>query len=332
MKPDNSYRIEPWAHRGFESIHGTVYAVVGIALLAAFLVVAAKATQAPRVSLAAVAGMAVAGWLIALRFTEGRDFTLTGDSIVGTILAIAVGAILLLGVKRLLDARLNVAENRQMLISGASVIAALVIFTAVAVGTTAAVLMLVTLGLLVLYGAVRLLQEGRILIGGQDLSGFIRALIPIGKLLVGIAVILFVRAIVGEIVGDQRTMPAHVAVLFIMVILGLWVSVLRTPSMAANRMLMASTLVAGTSIGFSGAAIRSTLIRLQTESAPFIPGEYRDTQVTWGYFLANIGIILVLVAAVMLWARRRDIVQSQQRAAKQREAAEASAQELAAAS
>ena len=269
MKPDNKYFLEPWAYRGFESIHGTVFAVIGFALLVAVVLVASKASQALRNSIAIVALMVVAAWLIALVFAGGADFTLTSDSIVAFLLAAALAFVVVFSARRY-------AEHRSFDAASSA-----------------------------LKGAT-------------------------GALVVVAAIAAFV-VIVGAIVGDQKTVPAHIAVLIVMIILALLMILMKTPSMAANRMLMASTLVAGTAIGFSGAAIRSTLTRLQSEMEPFIPGQYRDTQVTWGYFLANIGVFLVFIGAVMLWARRRDIVHSQQRAAKQREAAEASARELAAA-
>jgi len=269
MQPDNNYLANPWAYRGYESIHGTVFATIGLVLLIAVLLVASKASQTLRNSLTIVAAMVIAGWLIALAFAGGEDVTVAGDSIVAFLLAVAIGIGIAFGATRYAEARsLDAVANA---LSGAT-------------GT-----------------------------------------------LIKIAVIFVVTVLLGLIIGDQTTVPAHVGILIIMVVLGVAMSLMKTPSMAANRMLIASTLVAGTAIGFSAAALRSTLIRFQAETEPFIPGQYRDTQVTWGYFLANIGIVLVFIGAVMLWARRRDIVQSQQRAAKQREAAEASARELAAA-
>lgn len=149
------------------------------------------------------------------------------------------------------------------------------------------------------------------------------------------SLVLIVSLVVGSLLvsiifGDGTTMAAALGMLIVMGVLGAITSLMKQPAMAANRMLMASSIVAGTVIGLSGAAIRSTLVRLQAEGGN-IPGQYRDTQVTWGYFLANIGVVLFFIGAVMLWARRRDIVQAEQRAAKQRAAAEASAAELAAA-
>jgi len=269
MKPDNKYLVLPWAFRGYESIHGTVFLVIGAALLISVLLVASNASQRLGNSIAIVAGMVVAGWLIAIVFASGEDVTVASDSIVAFLLAVAIG--------------IGIA-----------------------------------------FGATRLAESRSLESVANVLKGVTGALIKV--------VIIFLATVVlGLLIGDESTVPAHIGILIVMLLLGTLMSLMKTPQMAANRMLLASTLVAGTAIGFSGAAIRSTLTRFQSETEPFIAGEYRDTQVTWGYFLANIGVILVFAGAVMLWARRRDIVQSQQRAAKQREAAEASAKELAAA-
>jgi hypothetical protein len=103
--------------------------------------------------------------------------------------------------------------------------------------------------------------------------------------------------------------------------------------LAAARIMIYASLVAGAAIGLSGGAIRSTLIRLQSgvESTVGFPAQYKDTQVTWGWFLANIGIGLVFIGAVGLWGRRRDALHDAARLAAQRAAAEASAAEIQAA-
>jgi fatty-acid desaturase len=105
MKPDNKYFVEPWAYRGYESIHGTVFAVIGFALLVAVVLVASKASQALRNSISIVALMVVAAWLITLVFASGEDFTLTGDSIVAFLLAAALGFAVGLGARRYAEHR-----------------------------------------------------------------------------------------------------------------------------------------------------------------------------------------------------------------------------------
>ncbi len=272
MKPTNNYFIEPWSYRGFESVHGVVVAVIGIALLATVLVVAGNFNTTSQNSIILVGAMVVVGWLIALVFTGGEDVTVDGSSIVGFLLSAGIAMTIQHSVRRMVESgRMSGGERLLKLLSGA----------------TGSLILVIT--------------------------------------------IFVVSFVLGLILGDETTIPAHLAVLIVLLVMGVLMSVMKTASMSANRMLLAMAVVAGSAIGFSGAAMRSTLTRFQLETEPFIPGEYRDTQVTWGYFLANIGVALVFIGAVMLWARRRDIVAAQQRAAKQREAAEESARELAAA-
>lgn len=101
-------------------------------------------------------------------------------------------------------------------------------------------------------------------------------------------------------------------------------------ALAANRMLILSTVAAGAAIGLSAAASRTALLEAQVELDGIV-GQYKDTQITSGYFLALFGILLAFVGAVSLWAKRRDIIINQQRAERQREAADASAAEIQAA-
>ncbi len=130
-----------------------------------------------------------------------------------------------------------------------------------------------------------------------------------------------------SVAGDKTlTLDTWLAVLAVMLVMAALSLLSRPFELAANRMLMAVTVVAGAVIGLSAGAMRSNLLRLQTDLG--IPSEYKDTQVTWGYFIANIGIVLVFVGAVALWARRRDHILNQQRARRQREAAEQSAREI----
>lgn len=260
MKPTNNYLVDPWSYRGFESIHGAVFAVVGLALLATILVVSHKASQEPRNSLIIVGLIVVAGYVIALIFAGGERTTISLEAPFLAVISLILGSAIYLALRRVVD------------------------LSARFVGPVARFVSIVGLFLLL-----------TLIVGGNDVE-----------------------------------MAASTAVLLTLIIIALLVVAIQLPGLAANRMLMAATVVAGTTIAMSGAAIRSTLIRFQGEG-DLLNGQYRDTQVTWGYFLANIGAIVVFVGAVMLWARRRDLIQSQQRAAKQREAAEESARELAAA-
>lgn len=269
MKPDNNYLVTPWSARGLDSVHGTVFFVIGAALLVAGLVVASKWTQDPRNSLITVGGIIVGAVIITLVFAGDEEATL-GGGLSGAVIGLGLGYLIFLALKRYTASNGGPDSTAAQVLSG----------------------------------------------GTGALSMF--ALLGIGIFLSNL------------ILGEGRELAAPVAILFIMVLLGGLMALGKETSMAANRMLIATSVVAGTAIGLSGAAIRSTLVRLQAEGGN-IPGEYRDTQVTWGYFLANIGVVLFFMGAVMLWARRRDVVQAQARAAKQRAAAEESAAELAAA-
>ncbi len=100
--------------------------------------------------------------------------------------------------------------------------------------------------------------------------------------------------------------------------------------LAANRMLMFSTLAGGATIALAAAAIRANLVVAQFD-ADGIAAQYKDTQITSGYFLAVFGMLLAFVGSVSVWANRRDIIINQHRAEKQRLAAEASAAEIQAA-
>lgn len=100
--------------------------------------------------------------------------------------------------------------------------------------------------------------------------------------------------------------------------------------LSANRMLIYSSLAGGIIISVSAGATRSTLVRYQAE-LDGIFADYKDTQVTWGHLMGVIGLSLVFLTAVALWARRRDLLLNAKRARRQREAAEASAAEITAA-
>ena len=114
-------------------------------------------------------------------------------------------------------------------------------------------------------------------------------------------------------------------------------SLLRAPRpLAANRMFIVVALAAGAALTAQAGPIRSTLLRLQTEFTGTAfgfelagsAGDYKDSQITSGWFLALLGAFIILVSSVSMWARRRDYILSQQRARKQREAAEKSAAEI----
>lgn len=136
--------------------------------------------------------------------------------------------------------------------------------------------------------------------------------------------------------GGAREYGPAVLVGIIFVVLGVY-SLLRSPrELAANRMFMFVAVAALAVLTLQAGAIRQTLLRTQrafTGSAfgwdlANLSGEYKDSQVTSGWFLATFGAFFVLIAAIAMWARRRDYILSLHRARKQREAAEKSAGEI----
>ncbi len=100
--------------------------------------------------------------------------------------------------------------------------------------------------------------------------------------------------------------------------------------LSANRMLMMVIAFGGGAIALSAAAARTNLLAAQLEQSG-IAGQYKDTQITSGYFVALLGVLLAFVGAVSMWASRRDVIINRIRAEKQRAAAEASAAEIKAA-
>ena len=278
MQPDNNYFVDPWAIRGFESIHGVVFATIGIALLLAVLAVSSSFIKDARHSIYVVAGIVLATTVITGVFAGDETLQLRSNSIATTALALLLAYTIYRGIGRW--AQRESMENRE--------------------------------------------ANGAWFKGGRGI---------IVLIVIALATLFIVRLFVTQVLNNSFSLNPAVGMFLLMGLFGVMVSFMNPTIMAASRMMLIAPLVAGTAIGFSAAAIRSTLIRHQAElvtnGVQGIPGQYRDTQVTWGYFLANIGVVLVFIGAVMLWARRRDIVQAQQRAAKQRAAAEESAAELA---
>jgi hypothetical protein len=103
---------------------------------------------------------------------------------------------------------------------------------------------------------------------------------------------------------------------------------------AANRMLIFTSVAAWGVVVLSAGAIRESLITAQNlfdhgDGITGVAAQYKDTQAASGWWLAGFGATVIFVGAVGLWAKRRDIVAALARARKQREAAEKSAREIA---
>lgn len=110
-------------------------------------------------------------------------------------------------------------------------------------------------------------------------------------------------------------------------LLGLFALATVPHGLAANRFLIYTSVLGGAAIGLSGGSVRTSLREAQVEAIG-VAGQYKDVQVSYGWFIALAGIIILFVGAVALWATRRDIVIARSRARAQRAAAEKSAQEI----
>ncbi len=197
------------------------------------------------------------------------------------------------------------------------------------------------IGVAVIYGSDERIMGGGILgwglavVGGYIIKGIARPYVPklsttantsisVGIVVVGALVLNLV------LLGNARSAAPWVWVTIAAVIaLGLSVTG-KNAELSANRMLIFSTVGGGAAMALSAAAARTNLLDAQfIESA--VKGQYKDTQITSGYFLALFGMLIAFVGAVSLWANRRDIIINRLRAERQRAAAEASAAEIQAA-
>ena len=255
MNPQTPYLVEPWAIRGYESVHGSLAFTIGALVFAAGLLTMIEKSLKPLYSVLIALLMALGA--IGTAAVYGTDDRTMGGGLTGWVLAIAVGWI----AKGLVVTRLP--EMASALRSLASL--AIVVVTALVMN-------------LLIFGSESVAQ-------------------PV--VWVGIAaLILFGLAASGKPI-----------------------------ELAANRMLIFSTVAGGFTIALGAAAIRANLIAAQLD-LDGVAGQYKDTQVTSGYFLSLFGMLLAFVGAVSVWAKRRDIIINQQRAEKQRLAAEASAAEI----
>jgi len=139
-----------------------------------------------------------------------------------------------------------------------------------------------------------------------------------------IALFFLLSAAVG---GSTVEMNTSLAIFLGTGLLGLYALATKPMGLAANRVLIFSSVLGGAVIGMSGGALRTSLLDAQT-AATGISAQYKDVQVGYGWFIALIGIIILFVGAVALWATRRDIILARTRANAQRVAAEKSAKEI----
>ena len=138
-----------------------------------------------------------------------------------------------------------------------------------------------------------------------------------------LSVLLFRAAVI----GNEITIAVPFLTFLAFAVLGALSLTVPPRGLAANRMLLAATVVGGMIITLSAGALRETLQRMQVETEG-VSAQYKDIQVGAGWFIALFGVLVLFVGGVGLWAKRRDLMIAQIRARRQREAAEKSAQEI----
>ncbi len=136
------------------------------------------------------------------------------------------------------------------------------------------------------------------------------------------------------IAGTIVSIPTWTWVLGVFVVVGALSVSIKPNDVAANRMLIFTSVAALGVVVLSAGAIRQTLIDAQAlfdqgGGVTGVSAQYKDTQAALGWWLAGFGATVIFIGAVGLWAKRRDIVAALARARKQREAAEQSAREIA---
>jgi hypothetical protein len=145
--------------------------------------------------------------------------------------------------------------------------------------------------------------------------------------------VLFMLAISATILGNALSIQTWLLVLIVFVVMaGLSISI-RPAAVAANRMMIFTTVAAWMVVVLSAGAIRQSLITAQkayvyADGTTGISAQYKDVQTAGGWWLAGLGITIAWVGAIGLWAKRRDIVAAMARARNQRAAAEESAKEI----
>lgn len=273
MNPGTGYLVEPWALRGYQTVHGSIIFTIG--------------------ALITVAGVATI-W-------ERSKEPLIGGSI-AALMGIATVVVTALYAKPTTTEAGEVIHSVDVTISG---------------GVPG--ILLTVAGAYVVYAAAAP-YVSRLL--SRIMTKFIaRVIAAVGTYVIA-AFVLYLLVFGKTITAN----PALWVAIVMVVLVGLAVTT-RPLQLAANRMLIFSTTIGGAAIGLSAAAIREHLIGEQL-ALTGITGQYKDSQITSGYFIALTGILLAFVGAVSLWAKRRDIINNEQRAEKQRAAAEASAAEI----
>ncbi len=150
------------------------------------------------------------------------------------------------------------------------------------------------------------------------------ATIPI---LLVVGAILYLAVVKPLFVDDSQTLDLWVVVLILLG--GLFIPAVLAPpaELAVNRVLILAAATTWMIQVLSAGAIRTTLLREQFELGG-ASAQYKDAQITSGMMLAFFGLLLALLGAIALWAKRRDELEALRRARQQRAAAQESMAEL----
>lgn len=273
MDPSTPYLVEPWALRGYQTVHGSVIFTIGALIVVAGLATIWERSKEPPIgrSIAALTGVAT----VVVTALYAKPMTNEAGEVIHSVDVTVTG-----GVPGIL----------------LTIVGAYVVYAATAPYVS------------------RWLT--------RVMSEFLAEVLAAIATFVIAAFVLYLL-----LFGTSLTASPAVWVAIVMVLLVGLATTARPAQLAANRMLIFSITIGGAAIALSAAAIREHLVGEQLALAG-VTGQYKDTQVTSGYFIALAGILLAFVGAVSLWAKRRDIIINQQRAEKQRAAAEASAVEI----
>ncbi|MFQ5555633.1 MAG: hypothetical protein ACE5GC_09745 [Acidimicrobiia bacterium] len=282
MKPDYGFLVTPWSIRGYETVHGAIYAAIGVVMLGAVLLTMWSRSQEPRLGIAIAGYMVVAATVVTAVFASEPKI----DAATGLQVVDAQGEV--------------VKETTRIDVPSGLLVLVLAVFIA----------MLAYIGLRGYVVSNTPVLQRRGVLPAATAASFVIAFL-----------------VASALIGSEVRLMAWFAVFLVTALLAVMSSLFRPRELAANRMLIAASVVAGSAIGTSAGAIRGTLLRFQVTEIG-TAAQYKDSQVTWGYFLASIGMALAFVGAVAIWAQRRDSILNMQRARRQREAAEQSAAEV----
>jgi len=129
------------------------------------------------------------------------------------------------------------------------------------------------------------------------------------RVAIGLGTVVLIFVVVSSTVGSTTAeLTPGLAAFAGLGLLGLFALATVPHGLAANRFLIYVSGLGGAAIG--------------------VAGQYKDAQVSYGWFIALAGIVTLFVGAVALWTTRRDIIIARSRARAQRAEAEKSAQEI----